>query len=95
MLDRLVEEKLFNLATELENNDFRIENINITIDNDFVYIELLLKIGSEHINNVIRIKDMISSPVYDNESIYNNIKARILHIIEYEYEKQLLEVLNG
>lgn len=93
MLDRLVEEKLFNLATELENNDFRIENINITIDNDFVYIELLLKIGSEHINNVIRIKDMICSPVYDNECIYNNIRARILHIIEYEYEKQLLEVL--
>lgn len=39
--------------------------------------------------------NVMISPVYDNESIYNNIKARILHIIEYEYEKQLLEVLNG
>lgn len=95
MLDRLLKEKLNRLEQELLNKDYRIENITITIDDNFVYVETLLKIGSEYIENVIRIKDMIPSPVYDNESVYNNIRARILHIIEYEYEKQLVGVLNG
>ena len=94
MLDRLLEEKLDCLADELLNKDFRIEAITITVDDNFIYVELLLKIGSEYINNVIRIKDMTSSPVYDSESVYSNIRARILHIIEYEYHKQLVGVLN-
>ena len=93
MLDRIVKEKLFNLGNELLNKDYRVENINITVDDEFVYIELLLKIGSEYVNNVIRIKDMTSSPVYDNESIYSNIRSRILHTIEYEYNKQLIFTL--
>lgn len=95
MLDRLLKEKLSRLEQELLIHDFRIENITITVDDNFIYVELLLKIGDEYINNVIRIKDMTSSPVvYDSESVYSNIRARILHIIEYEYHKQLVGVLN-
>lgn len=95
MLDRLLKERLNCLANELLNKDYRIENITITVDDDFVYVETLLKIGSEYIESVLRIKDMIISPVYDNESVYSNIRSKILHIIEYEYSKQLLGVLNG
>lgn len=94
MLNRLLKEKLYTLENELTIKDYRVENLNITIDNDFVYIELLLKIGSEYINKVIRIKDMLPISEYDNESVYSNIKATILHIIEYEYKKQLAYVLN-
>ena len=94
MLDRLLKEKLNCLANELLNKDYRIENITITVDDDFVYVETLLKIGSEYIESVLRIKDMISSPVYDNESVYSNIRSGILNIIECEYRKQLVGVLN-
>lgn len=93
MLDRLLKEKLSRLEQELLNKDYRIENIVISVDDDFIYIELLLKIGSEYVNNVIRIKDMTSIPVYDSESIYSNIRSKILHIIEYEYNKQLIFTL--
>lgn len=95
MIDRLLEEKLSKLEIKLQNNDYRIENITITVDDNFIYVELLLKIGGEYINNVIRIKDMISSPVYDSKGVYSNIRSRILQIIEYEYSKQLVGVLNG
>lgn len=93
MLDRLLEEKLDCLANKLLNKDFRIEDITITVDDNFIYVELLLKIGGEYINNVIRIKDMASSPVYDSEIVYSNIRTRILNIIEFEYHKQLVGVL--
>lgn len=95
MLDRLLKEKLNCLANELLNKDYRIENITITVDDDFVYVETLLKIGREYIETVLRIKDMIDSFVYDNEIVYNNIRLRILNTIECEYRKQLLEVLHG
>lgn len=95
MLDRSLKEKLNSLANELLNKDYRIENITITIDDNFIYVEILLKIGSEYIESVLRIKDMIGGSVYDNASIYNGIKSRILNIIEYEYSKQLVGVLNG
>lgn len=93
MLDRLLKEKLSRLEQELLNKDYRIENIVISVDDDFVYVETCLRIGSEYVNNVIRIKDMTSSPVYDSESIYSNIRSKILHIIEYEYNKQLIFTL--
>ena len=95
MLDRLLKEKLNCLASELLIYDVRVANITIAVDDNFVYVEIFLKIGSGYINNVIRIKDMIDSPVYDNESVYSNIRSIILHIIEYEYRKQLVGVLNG
>ena len=94
MLDRLLKEKLSRLKDQLLNNDYRIENITITIVDEFVYVETFLKIGTEYIESVIRIKDMIGGYVYDNESVYNNIRSKILDIIEYEYRKQLVGVLN-
>ena len=93
MLDRLLKEKLSRLENELLNKDYRIENVTITVDNDFIYVESLLKIGSEYIESAIRIKDIIGVPVYDNKSVYNNIRSKILDIIEYEYRKQLVGVL--
>ena len=95
MLDRLLKDKLSRLQVKLLNNDYRIENITITIDDEFVYVETFLKIGTAYIESVLRIKDMIGGPVYDNESVYNIIKSKILDIIEYEYRKQLVGVLNG
>lgn len=95
MLDRLLKEKLNSLANELLNKDYRIESITITIDDDFVYAEILLKIGSEYIESVLRIKEMVDSPVYDHKSVYYNIRSRILNTIECEYRKQLVGVLNG
>ena len=94
MLDTLLKERINSLANKLLNKDFRIENIIITVDDNFIYVELLLKIGDEYINNAIRIKDMTSSPVYESESVYSNIRSRILNIIECEYAKQLVGVLN-
>lgn len=94
MLDRLLKEKLSRLEINLQNKDYRIANINITIDDDFVYVKTLLKINSKYIESVLRIKDMISCPAYDNESVYSNIRSKILNIIEYEYRKQLVGVLN-
>lgn len=95
MLDRLLKNKLCTLECELSNKDYRIENITITVDDEFIYVETLLKIGSEYIESVIRIKDMIGGLGYDNESVYNNIKSKILNIIDCEYRKQLVGVLNG
>ena len=95
MLDRLLKEKLNCLANGLLNKDYRIENITITVDDDFVYVEILLKIGCEYIERVLRIKDMIEASVYDNESVYSNIRSQILNTIDYEYRKQLVGVLNG
>lgn len=95
MLDRLVKEKLQILANDLIKNDYRIFDIQITNDDNFVYIELYLKISDNCINSVIRITDMVDSIAYDSESTYSHIKSAILHIIEREYEKQLVGVLNG
>ena len=95
MLDRLLKTKLNCLANELLNKDYRIENITITLDDNFVYIELYLKVSDNCINDVIRITDMIDSIAYNSKSTYSHIKSAILHIIEREYEKQLVGVLNG
>lgn len=95
MLDRLLKNKLITLEWELSNKDYRIENITITIDDDFIYVETLLKIDSEYNESVLRIKDMIGGLGYDNESVYNNIRSNILNIIDCEYRKQLEGVLNG
>lgn len=95
MVDRLLKDNLSILVWELSNKDCRIENITITADDEFIYVETLLKISDGYINSVIRIKDMIGSPVYDNKSIYNNIRSKILNIIDCEYRKQLEGVLNG
>lgn len=95
MLDRLLKDKINMLANELLNKDYRIENITITFDDDFIYVELLLKIGDEYTSKPIRIMDMVGGLVYDDKSIYNSVKSAILHFIEYEYAKQLAGVLNG
>lgn len=99
MLDRLLKEKLSRLEVELQNNDYRIESITITIDDNFVHVKTQLKIDDKYIESVLRIKDMIDSFVYDNEYdneiVYSNIRIIILNIIECEYRKQLLEVLHG
>lgn len=95
MVDRLLKEKLSRLEINLQNKDYRIEDITITIDEDFVYVELVLKIcREEYIDCVIRVKDVIDMPVYDHESVYNNIRSRVLNTIECEYRKQLVGVLN-
>lgn len=95
MLDKLLKEKLSQLEIDLQNKDYRIEDITITVGDNFVYVETVLKINGKCIESVLRIKDMIDAAVYDNESVYSNIRSKILNIIDHEYRKQLVGVLHG
>ena len=92
MLDDFIKGKLRMFVNDLLNKDYRLENIEITTDNDFIYVEALLK-NSEYIKSVLRISDMIELGVYDSESVYRNIKCEILDIIEREYRKKLVGAL--
>lgn len=94
MIDKNTQDILKGFILKLKVHDYRVDDTSINFDGDFIYFNFILTRGNWQ-HKVLRIKDFVNEHAYSQEHIVDNIKERILNIIEREYRMNLYDVLNG
>lgn len=93
MIDSRTIEKLEQFVSKLGEEDYRILDATINFVGNFIHFDFCTKIGQSTCQ-ALRIKDFVNDRNYCPEHILEAIEERILSIIEREYRKQLVGVLN-